>query len=325
MIFQKKVEEIYKARVFGRCDDTGRVKYFAPEEFEGLTAKPYSFPNANGETLAGWFYSREGYDNTRLVVFDHGLGGGHRSYMKEIDQLTRHGYLVFTYDHTGCMASAGAHTNGLAQSLSDLDRCLSSLKAAPDVNTEDISVIGHSWGGFAAMNIAALHPDVKRVVGFAGFVSVEEMVKQSFHGILGVYRGAMMKLEREANPQYSAYRAEETLANTTAKVLLFHSRDDGTVSCKRHFGALTRALEGKENITFVTVENRGHNPNYTEDAVAYKQLLYKAMKKLPREMTEDEKTAFRTSFDWDRMTAQDDEVWSRVFAFLSKSTDDMPQ
>ncbi len=320
MMFGKKIEGIYRARMFVRHDDTGRVKYFSAADFPGLSAVSYDFRTKSGHTLAGWFYTYPDAlrDDGRLVVFAHGLGGGHLSYMKEIELLARRGYRVFAYDNTGCMRSEGEGSRGLAASLSDLDDCLAALKADPAVDTSDISVVGHSWGGYAAMNITHFHPDVKRVVGFAGFESPAAMVKQSFPHILGVYRKGIMALEREANPLYADVHAIDTLSKTEARVLLFHAVDDGTVSYKQHFLAMKRALAGRDNITFVTCEGRGHNPNYTSDAVAYKKILYAALKKLPAVMTADECEAFRTSFDWDRMTAQDSDVWERVFAHLER-------
>ncbi len=322
MIFEKKIEGIYRARMFVRHDDTGRVKYFTPEEFPGLQVTPYDFKTKQGHTLAGAFYTypdaeaARGAEEARLVVFAHGLGGGHFSYMKEIVLLAKRGYRVYSYDNTGCMRSEGESSRGLAASLSDLDDCLTALKGDAAVDTSDLSVVGHSWGGYAAMNITAFHPDVKRIVGFAGFTSVESMVKQSFPGPLALWRRHIMGIEHATNPQYASLSAEQTLAETRARVLLLHARDDRTVSFRRHFVPLMRALAGRENITFLTVEDRGHNPNYTSDAVAYKKTLYAALGKLPRVMTADECEAFRTSFDWDRMTAQDEEVWERVYRHL---------
>ncbi len=316
MLFHKKVEEIYRARVFVRCDDTGRVKYFGVEDFPSLRAEPYAFMTEKGNRLRGWFYSYENADKKRLIIFAHGLGGGHRSYMKEIEKLASHGYRVFAYDNTGCMASEGERTGGLSQSLADLRDCLTALKADPQVDMADYAVMGHSWGGYATMNIAACHPDVKCLVALAGFVSVGMMVKQSFPGILSLYRKHIMALERESNPTTYHLAATDTLAKTTARVLLLHSEDDETVSYKLHFGALKEALAGKENITLLTVKDRGHNPNYTPDAVVLKKEMSHELEHLPGGITEEQKAAFRASFDWDKITEQDDAVWEQIFRHL---------
>ena len=128
MIFEKQVVNMYKGMMHTRCDDTETVFYFSAENFSGLKKEKYSFSSSLGHTLSGYIYSYESPISNRLVVFDHGFGGGHRSYMKEIEMLCRQGYKVFSYDHTGCMESQGENTNGFAQSLHDLDDCLTALK-----------------------------------------------------------------------------------------------------------------------------------------------------------------------------------------------------
>ncbi|MGN1347223.1 MAG: hypothetical protein ACI4V1_10600, partial [Eubacteriales bacterium] len=105
MLFDKQIEKKYREQLFNRYDENGAVFYFSAADFPGLTAEPYSFSGGAGHTLKGAFYHYGSPIADRILVFDHGMGGGHRAYMKEIEQLARHGYLVFAYDHTGCMES----------------------------------------------------------------------------------------------------------------------------------------------------------------------------------------------------------------------------
>ena len=188
MIFEKKVVGIYRSQFLTRCDDAGLAHYFSHADFPGLQQEAFSFPSSCGHTLQGWFYHYETVIPGRIVVFDHGFGGGHRSYMKEIEMLCRHGYLVFSYDHTGCMESGGENPGGLSQSLRDLNDCLTALKKHPACADLLFSVMGHSWGGFSTLNIAALHPDITHIVVLSGFTSVERMLEQFFSGILKGYR-----------------------------------------------------------------------------------------------------------------------------------------
>ncbi len=315
MIFHKKIEDIYRSRLFVRYDDTGVVSYFSHEDFPGLFAEKYSFFSSHGYPLVGYFYHYASPRRDRLIIFEHGMGGGHRSYMKEIEKLCSAGYLVFAYDHTGCMESGGENTGGFAQSLCDLDDCLKALKAVSDLNTDDISVVGHSWGGYSTLNIAALHPDVKRIVVFSGLVSIKRMLEQNFGGILRGYRKHIKKLEQEQNPDYADYDAVQTLANADVRALLVYSDNDPIIQKKFHYDALWEALSSRERIEFLLTKNKGHNPNYTEDAVAYLGEMAAVLKKSPP-ATEEEKAAFRASYDWHRMTAQDDAVWTRILDFL---------
>ena len=319
MIFEKQVVNLFKKMMYTRCDDVGTAFYFSAADFPGLRQESCPFSSSAGHTLQGYLHSYDHPIPGRLVVFDHGFGGGHRSYMKEIELLCRHGYLVFAYDHTGCMESGGQDIGGFTQSLVDLNDCLNALKATERCRALDFSVMGHSWGGFSTANICALHPDISHIVVLSGFVSVKKLVESFFSGILKGYRKAVLKIEQESNPDFVTYNAARTLADCAAKVLLIYSSNDKLVIREIHHGILTKALEDKADTRILLEENKGHNPNYTADAVAYlAQYTADLTRKLKDKKlnTEAEKKAFRDSWDWDRMTKQDEKVWAEIFRAL---------
>lgn len=316
MFLSKKVEQMYKSRVFTRYDDSGLVKYFTNEDFEGLNAVPYSFKSSKGHTLYGNFYSYDNYDKDRLIIFEHGMGGGHLSYMKEIEILCKNGYLVFSYDHTGCMKSGGENTNGFSQSLCDLDDCLKALKADENINTSNVCVIGHSWGGFSALNICALHPDIKKTVVLSGFCSVEKMIEQFTPGIAKIFRKNIYQIEKNANPYHVDFNGIDSLKNSNTKALLIYSDNDTLVTKKTHYDELYSALKDNPNVEFLLETNKGHNANYTHYAVEYLSTLGERIKKSGDLKTPEEKEKFKNSFDWDKMTAQDEKVWKKILDFL---------
>ncbi len=317
MIFHKAIENIYKAQMFARCDDKGIAHYYSYKDFPGLSAESYTFKSSLGHVMQGCFYGYDEADCERLLIFEHGFGGGHRSYMKEIEKLCSAGYRVFAYDHTGCMESGGEGARGFSQSLRDLDDCIKALKADESVNTENITVIGHSWGGFSTLNIAALHPDVKKIVVLCGFRSVEKIIEQNFSGALKGYRKYIYKLEEKSNPEYIGYDAIETLKDFSGEALLIYSDNDRLVRRGFHYDTLFEALSKRDNIKFMLLSGKGHNPNYTSDAVAcLGELAARTKKEVPKLKTAEEKEKFKNSFDWDRMTKQDDSVWNEIFEFL---------
>lgn len=315
MIFEKQIVGAFRNNFLRRCDDTGTAFYYSAADFPGLEAEAFSFSSCKGHELKGYFYHYADPVPGRIVVFDHGFGGGHRSYMKEIELLCRHGYLVFSYDHTGCMESGGENIGGFSQSLVDLNDCLNALKATERCRALDFSVMGHSWGGFSTANICALHPDVSHIVVLSGFVSVEKLVESFFSGIIKGYRKAILALD--PNPDFFRYNAVESLSGTDAQVLLVYSENDKMVSRAVHFDALKAGLSHKENIRFLLEKNKGHNPNYTEDAVAYLgQYSADVAKKAKNLTTEEAKMVYRGSWNWDRMTDQDIMVWAEIFKTL---------
>ena len=317
MLFEKRILEIYKGMMYTRCDDTETVFYFSADDFSGLQAEAYAFPSSIGHTLHGYIYHYADPIKGRLVVFDHGFGGGHRAYMKEIERLCRHGYTVLAYDHTGCMASGGDSPRGLAQSLCDLNDCLNAVKRDARFADDSIAVMGHSWGAFSTLNIPALHPEITHIVAMCGFVSVEKMVNSFFSGLLRGYRRAVMALERETSPAFADYDAVTSLSGTDTKALLIYSADDPL--CKRtHYDMLKAGLAQCENVTLWLVDGKGHNPNYTEDAVKLLGAFGKARAKLlkSRRATAEEKAQLVAAFDFDAMTAQDEAVWAKILAHL---------
>ena len=319
MIFEKQIVNMYKKQMYGRCDDTGVAYYFSADDFEGLNKRGYKFQSPMGHTLQGYFYWYENPIENRLVVFEHGMGGGHRSYMREIETIAKKGYMVFAYDHTGCMESGGENTNGFGQSLNDLDCCIKSLKADGKFKGEEITVIGHSWGGFSTQNVVALHPDLKSVVAMCGFSSVKRMVDQHFGGMLKGYAKAIYALEEKSNPEYVKFDAAQTLANTEVKALIVHSANDPLVKSDIHFNVMKEAAQHNKNVEFMLVDGKAHSPNYTYDAVKIKDDFFAALTtkhKKKQLVTDQQKAEFVASYDWWAMTVQDMEFWNKVFDFI---------
>ena len=317
MLFEKQILNTYKGMLHSRCDDTETVFYFSADDFEGLGKEPFTFKASGGHTLRGYVYQYENPISNRLVVFDHGFGGGHRAYMKEIEMLCKHGYTVLSYDHTGCMESEGKSPNGMSQSLCDLNDCISAIKSDERFKGFDIAVMGHSWGGFSTLNISAIHPDISHVVVLSGFVAVEELVNSFFGGVMKGYRKVIMKLERESNPYFVSFNAVESLKKSNTKALLIYSDNDPMVK-REHYDILKQGLEGRENTKFILVSGKGHNPNYTEDALKllgdFSAKRAKLLKN--KKATKEDKELFVASFDWNSMTLQDEAVWKEIFEHL---------
>lgn len=319
-MLKEKILSFYRSIAYTRCDDDKTAFYFSAADFPNLCCDSLPFTAAAGHRLQGYVYYYNAPSNERLIVFDHGFGGGHRSYMKEIEMLCRRGYTVFAYDHTGCMESGGDSPNGLSQSLCDLNDCLSFLKSNPRFAGCDFSVMGHSWGGFAAMNITALHPDVSHVVALSGFLSPELLVYSIFGGILRPFAKEIMELEKAASPEFYDFNAFETLLEENrCKVLLIYSDNDVLCSKKASFDIFRNAFKEKKNITLLLEKKKGHNPNYTSDAVKllgdYTSKKTRLSKK-GKLSSSTEKEEFLASFDWDAMTKQDERVWNAIFDCL---------
>jgi len=317
----EQIVKMYKDTLFKRQDPDGTIFYFDESYFDGLQSSEFSFVSKRGHRLYGKFYFYDGYRKDRLVVFEHGMGNGHNAYFREIETLARKGYLVYSYDHTGCYRSEGEHIYGLTGSLSDLDDCISALVNEKGVEENEISIVGHSWGGFSALNILDYHPDIHSIVAMAGFISVKVMHKQTIPFFLAPFRKRLFEIEKQTNPKFADSNAIKVLGKTERPVLIIHSMDDKTVNFKSNFEALSHALIDKTNIEYLLVNGSGHSPHFSVTASSYMTDFFKVHHKLRKEgllETDEQKEEFLDCYDWFAMTEQNEYVWEQIFKFLEK-------
>ena len=318
MGFKETIVNTYKTNLMKRFDDHITF-YFSVNDFGGLIEKPYEFDSFKGVRLRGNFYYYPGYKENHIVVFDHGMGAGYTAYFREIEMLCKKGYLVYSYDHTGCMKSDGKSSEGFLTSLADLDSCLTNLKK--DYPNHTFSVIGHSWGAFSTSNIAAYHPDIKHVISMAPFNSLSSILHQTFSGLLGFVYKDIYELEASLNPNYHNSSTIEALRDYNGYALIIHSKDDKVLSVKHHFNKIKKELRQSQNIKFLLVDKKGHNPNYTTNGLAVLGKYLKERNKLIKEgyfKTKELIDEFNSRYDWWAITEQDLAIWEEIYSVLEK-------
>ncbi len=321
MIFEKAIMKIYKNTLLTRHDPDGTVLYFSKEDFDGLLSDDFCFLGDKGQRLSAHIYYKSEKRTDRIIVFEHGMGSGHRAYMREIDLITSRGYTVFTYDHTGTLDSEGEHIGGFSQSLSDLVIAIKVLKEKDEFKNAVIAVIGHSWGGFSSMNIPNIYPEITHTVSISGFISPRVIQQQHLGGLLSLYRKAAYNIESDAIPEYAGTDARNRREDVKTKSMFIHSIDDQIVNFNMNFEALRSKFENDERFLFIETKDKNHNPNYTLDAIAYKSAFFKDLSEKNKNgelKTDEEKAAFISSYDWYRMTEQDMDIWNKIFEFIEK-------
>ena len=318
MLFSKIIKKKFDA-VLGRYEEDPAMFFYSVTDFKGLNRTAMNITADHQIELQGAFYYYHEIDPDKLVVFDHGIGSGHRAYLKEINMLAREGYTVYSYDHTGCADTGGKGIMGFAQGVNDLDHVLTVLKQDERFKGKNIRLAGHSWGGYSCMNVAQFHPEVTHVVSLAGFLSAKALVEQYLPSFVMKYSGEVMDREREINPRYADLDATESLLKTKAKVFHIQSTDDEMVKYDLCYRPLEKALKNRDNTVLVTLENHGHEPQLSEEAAHAVEAMSKQLKKLNSRNklnTEAERENFRKSYDWDRLSEQDERTWNMVFDFL---------
>lgn len=311
--------------VFGaRCDGDPSLRYFTHEDFGDMRSEPVSFPSDRGQLLRGAVYTcGRGETPTGLVVFAHGMGGGHLSYMTEIHTFAAAGFAVLAYDNTGTCASDGKKLVGFYQAVRDLRYAFAFVREREDLSRLPVVLAGHSWGGYAVcQSLAYAGETVSGVVALSAPESVSRTICDMMSGTLRVKMSWM-------RPFFSAVlllsdglgavrRTSSVLKKSTVPVLLLHGDADRSV-LYANSPLAQKAVREKENITGIVCEGRGHNVYQTAESERYLNERFAeisaAKRKYRGKVPEQEKKRLY-DIDYALMTEEDADIMKTVVDFM---------
>ena len=304
------IVNLYKKNFLQRFDKDEAIPYYSAADFPGLSCECGSFRNIYHIPVCYCLYSYEGYNRSRTILFCPGIGPGHTAYLAEIETLCRAGYRVLTLDYSGCGESGGERMTSVNAPTRDVMELLDLLKLQGE-----IIPIGHSLGGYTALNIARILPSVTRAVIISGFVSIADEMKGYLR--FSILADIVKRYERRLDPEYGSGDNRSYLASTRDSLLWFHSTDDPMVNYRYNAGQVI-ALNNP-NVRVITSEHKKHNPQYTAEALEtmnswlgeYNRRLLKDELK-----TTEEKKAYFADKPIGRMTAQDPAVYEEILRFI---------
>lgn len=132
---------------------------------------------SGGVLMNGVMYAAAGIGNHPTVLNIHGTPGNEQN-MDIAQALRRAGYNVLSFHYRGAWGSPGKFTQ--AGGVDDCNAALtflqdSAVAAKFHIDTKHLIVIGHSYGGFAAVRVAAAHPNVAALVLLAPWNPVQDI------------------------------------------------------------------------------------------------------------------------------------------------------
>ena len=314
-------DKIYKG-IYGRRFDKTFLHFFTHEDFEGLKIDPFEFKTNNDNTLKGniYFYERETYKG--LVVVSHGLGVGHLQYTNEINHFAELGFKVLSFDNTGCATSEGEEINGLPQGIIDLKSCLEYIKTREDLKDYKKVMFGHSWGGYSTLNVLPFTSKEDNIICAvtmgAPYNSSEityEMLK-TFSKAFSFTGPFISMIEKAKFGPLAKMNTLSTLANIDVDVLLVHGTDDDIVNYTSNFKFVEDRLV-KDNVKFLTVENKRHRPNISDEATKYDILVNDDIKNLKaKNASKEELKEYHDQIDYNKLVEFDVDVMNKIDEFI---------
>ena len=301
------VSKIYQKRMLHRYDKDGYTPYLSSEDFSGLNKETYSFTNSLGANISYFYYYYENYNPNLIILFLHGLGPGHTAYIREIETLAKMGYKVLTLDYMGCDSSGGDKMPSLNEPTRDVDELLNYL----NLKTR-IVVIGHSLGGYTAYNIMNIRNELNKAVVMSGFLCPDVVLNYLMK--VKVFSKAIARYEKKVEPKYFPIDNYKYIKGTKDRLLIIHSEDDPVVNYHAAIDPIVKA--NNANIEIVTVDGRGHNPNYSDNAAKIVTDVFSKYYKMKKE--KDKKELMEKQDVW-AMTEQDPEIFDKIKSFIEES------
>ena len=249
---------------FGRGDypanRTGTAYNWYPRFAKDYPREAVEFPSC-GLRLKGWIY---GMKNTgKLLIFSHGIGSGHEFYLSTLLWFVDHGWRVFAYDACGSGDSPGKATKGLVQSALDLDSALTFAETDPRMKDMPKTVMGHSWGGYAAGAVLNFHHDIKAAVSISGYAYPMEMLDVGAVGAVGKNAAVFFHpfawlYNKMMFGKYAGLNAVDGINGSNVPVLVLHGADDSFVITDQ-VGIVSKQLGSNAQCRKITGKYAHHN------------------------------------------------------------------
>lgn len=309
-----------------RCEGNPKLKYFTADEFEGLEAKPIEFKSNKRQLLRGNIYTHKDIKEYKgLIIFVHGMGGGHLSYTTEINTFAKAGFIVMAYDNTGTCSSEGKSLKGFFQSVIDLNFALKFVEGNKDLNKYSIGLVGHSWGAYTVCQVLQFKPNIKAVVAFSGpndsaklicdFMKNETKMNftflKPFITIVNFLTFGIKGVKNTVN----------VLKETKIPVLLLHGELDKTAPLENS-PISNKEIKSNNNIKTIVYEGRLHNVYQTKESEEYLNKTFGDISELTKRYKgnppQNEINKIYDSIDYKKITEEDEEVIHTIISFLNE-------
>ncbi|MCH5158134.1 MAG: alpha/beta fold hydrolase [Clostridiales bacterium] len=283
---------------------------------------------SDGVRLQGYYYRTQ--NPKGLTVVCHGIHAGADDYLPIVEYMVESGYSVFSFDYKGTYDSDGASTVGMCESVVDLDHALEFIEKSAEFDGLPITLIGHSWGGYAVASVLPLH---KRVVSCAAIAAPNNGYKlilekgDQYGGSLastGIPEVFLNVYQKILFGKYTELNAVAGINGTDIPVLIAHGKNDRVIDVGLQSICSHRYELRKENVEyyFTSGVQGGHDTVWHSSASAeYRESLESQIKAVnkSKSMSYKEKVAFFDTIDHRLYSEVNGELFGKIVKMFDRA------
>ena len=216
----------------------------------------------DGLKIWGKLFLPEAEGPLPLVICCHGFGGNYEHVKAYAEAFAKNGIAAYAFDFIG--GGFGSHSDGTMKEMSvlteaaDLCAVMDRMKEIPEINPEQIFLLGASQGGFVASYVAGIRPeDVAGVIAlYPAYVLQDNAWKQTPDpdnipdtiSLMGVNLGGIYNRDAQSFDIY------DVIQNYPGKVLIIH----GTADTVAPISYSERAVEVFPDAELISYQGANH-------------------------------------------------------------------
>lgn len=226
-------------------------------------------PTKNNKQLHAWRIpaQTECTDISPTLILVHGWNRNLARMIPYIKELQPRGYNLLVFDARGHGNSDSDEFSSMLHFTEDIEAALEFILHEPCVDREKIGVIGLSIGGAASLLAASRNPQIKSIVTVGAFAHPADIMRSEIEKKkLPFFPLGLMffkYVEFRLGTTFKKVAPENNIANTDAKILLIHGKEDETAEFE-HAERLFKAGQN-DNVELWALENKGHSNCHHED------------------------------------------------------------
>lgn len=164
--------------------------------------KPVEF-DSQGSRIQGWFYCAEGEPPFPTILLLKGFPVGGDDVLGLGQRMMQYGVNTLTFNYRGTFTSEGVFSHRNAQQ--DIQAAITYLHGEAvsrfQVDTSQLILGGHSYGGCMGLAYAIDHPGIKRIVSVAGGDAAEHLREcQRNPGYVEMFAARLKELQFPTGP-----------------------------------------------------------------------------------------------------------------------------
>lgn len=246
-----------------------------------------NFSSSEGE-LDAYLYNENASSNMIILVPE--MGSGADDYLNWITYFVDQDFQVFSFDPTGTYNSEGDSQIGFAQRVYDLDSAIDYVYSdVANINFDNLFIIGHSMGAYAALLIPHFQTAINGIVSIAAFNQSEQFILSSASDRVGSFLTDLTApfVNMYGSIKYgelSTLKASEVTKTSEIKTMIVHGKKDETVKYERDSVNLYKNEINDSRVEFVDIDGEysGHVSLYLSAASnQYREAIDNQLASLP--------------------------------------------